>query len=63
MTRTTTLAALLAAGLGLSACMSNDTAMSEQSQLTNGVSNPADEVSTGDVVSSPTDGIEDNPDL
>ncbi len=62
MTRMTTLAALLAAATGLSACMSNDAGMSNNSSLTNGVSNPDESATMGDTVSSPTDGIEDGPD-
>lgn len=69
MTRTTTLATLLAAALGLSACMSNDAGMSTEtsattdSSLATGVSNPDEADTQTDAISSPTDGIEDGPDL
>ncbi len=69
MTRTTTLATLLAAALGLSACMSNTAGTTTDAGVTSetGIANDvydADEGETmGDAVSSPTDGIEDGPDL
>lgn len=58
MTRTTTLATLTAAALSLSACMSNDSAMSSDPQLTSGATNSADAETLGETVSTPTDGIE-----